>query len=489
MRAVLRGVRLDFRAFSVLRRMTRRRPGQRAAHSIPRWTATAPPERGKKKPMKNSSQNGTFSSKLGFILAAVGSAVGMGNIWMFPYRTGQYGGAAFLIPYCLFVVLFGIIGLSGEFAFGRLTGTGPIGSYDYAMRSRGKKGGRLLGAIPLFGSLGIAIGYSVIVGWVLRTLSGNIMGTLMTTEPETFFAQMTGPFGSVPWHLAVILITAVILVGGISSGIEKVNKVMMPAFFLLFLVIAVRVAFLPGALDGYRYLLVPDWSCLANLDTWVMAMGQAFFSLSVTGSGMIIYGSYLSKKENILHSAGLTALLDTCAAMVAGFAILPAVFAFGLDPASGPPLMFHILPRVFQQMPAGRLFAVLFFLSVLFAGITSLANMFEVCAEAAQRHLKLGRTYAVLLVGAAAFAAGLFIEEEAKLGSWMDAITIYVVPVGAVLGAAMIFWVLGLPSIKKELQTGRDKPIGKVFDFFAKYVYVPLAAAVVILGILKGGIG
>lgn len=439
--------------------------------------------------MKNTPQNGTFSSRLGFILAAVGSAVGMGNIWMFPYRTGQYGGAAFLIPYCLFVVLFGIIGLSGEFAFGRLTGTGPIGSYDHAMRSRGKKGGAFLGAIPLLGSLGIAIGYSVIVGWVLRTLFGCVLGTLMETEPEIFFAQMTGPFGSVPWHLAVILVTIIVLVGGISTGIEKVNKVMMPTFFILFVVIAVRVAFLPGAVEGYKYLLVPDWSYLANLDTWVMAMGQAFFSLSVTGSGMIIYGSYLDKKENILHSAGLTALLDTCAAMVAGFAIIPAVFAFGLDPASGPPLMFHILPRVFQQMPAGRLFAVLFFLSVLFAGITSLANMFEVCAEAAQRHLKLGRNYAVLLVGAAAFAVGLFIEQESRLGSWMDAITIYVVPIGAVLGAAMIFWVLGLPAIKKELQRGREKPIGKVFDFFAKYVYVPLAALVVILGILKGGIG
>lgn len=439
--------------------------------------------------MNHSPQNGTFSSKLGFVLAAVGSAVGMGNIWMFPYRTGQYGGAAFLIPYCLFVVLFGIIGLSGEFAFGRLTGTGPIGSYDHALRSRGKKGGAILGAIPLFGSLGIAIGYSVIVGWVLRTLVGAASGSLMQTEPETFFAQMTGAFGSIPWHLAVILITILVLIGGISSGIEKVNKIMMPTFFVLFVVIAVRVAFLPGALDGYQYLLVPRWEYLASADTWIMAMGQAFFSLSVTGSGMIIYGSYLSKKENILHSAGMTALLDTCAAMIAGFAIIPAVFAFGLDPQSGPPLMFHTLPRVFQQMPAGRLFAVLFFLSVLFAGITSLANMFEVCAEAAQRHLKLKRQYAVLLVGAAAFAVGLFIEQEAKLGRWMDIITIYVVPIGAVLGATMIFWVLGLKAIKPELQLGRQKPIGKVFDFFAKYIYVPVAALVVILGIVKGGIG
>lgn len=439
--------------------------------------------------MHQKTRNGNFSSKLGFILAAVGSAVGMGNIWMFPYRTGQYGGAAFLIPYCLFVVLFGITGLSGEFAFGRLTGTGPIGSYEYAMKSRGKKSGGFLGAIPLFGSLGIAIGYAIIVGWVLRSAFGALTGTLMDTAPEVFFAQMKGHFGSVPWHLAVIGITIVVLIGGISGGIEKVNKVMMPAFFILFFVIAVWVAFLPGALEGYWYLLVPRWEFLLRPDTWVMAMGQAFFSLSITGSGMIIYGSYLSKKENIVHAAGMTALLDTCAAMIAAFAIIPAVFAFGLDPQAGPLLMFQTLPRVFQQMPLGRLFAFLFFISVLFAGVTSLTNMLEVCAEAAQERLKLKRKPAVLLVGSAAFFVGLFIEYEPYMGQWMDIITIYIVPIGAVLGAIMIYWVLGLPAIKEELNLAREKPLGKVFDFCSKYLYILLAGAVVVLSFVYKGIG
>ena len=210
--------------------------------------------------MKNENQNGTFSSKLGFVLAAVGSAVGMGNIWMFPYKTGQYGGAAFLIPYCLFVILFGSIGLSGEFAFGRLTGTGPIGSYDYSLKSRGKKGGAFLGAIPLLGSMGIAIRYSVIVGWVLRTFFASVTGSLMTEVPETAFANMTGNFGSIPWHLAVVIITIIILIGGISEGIEKVNKIMMPTFFVLFVVVAIRVAFLNSdALLGYKYLLISKW--------------------------------------------------------------------------------------------------------------------------------------------------------------------------------------------------------------------------------------
>ena len=441
--------------------------------------------------MKSENGNGTFTSKIGFVLAAVGSAVGMGNIWMFPYRTGQYGGAAFLIPYLLFVALFGYVGLSGEFAFGRLTGTGPIGSYAHAMRSRGKKGGAFLGAIPLFGSLGIAIGYAIIVGWVVRSAFGALTGTLMSAEPEEFFAEMSSTnFSSVPWHVIVILLTAAILIFGISGGIEKINKVMMPAFFILFLIIAVRVAFLPNAIEGYKYLLVPRWEYLLDPRTWVMAMGQAFFSLSITGSGMIIYGSYLPKSEDIVHSSCMTAVLDTCAAMLAGFAIIPSVFAFGLDPASGPKLLFITLPRVFQQMPMGRLFAFLFFISVLFAGLTSLANMLEAVSEAAQSRLKLSRRAAVLLSCAAALAVGLFIERDALMGTWMDVITIYIVPIGAILGAVMVYWVLGLPTIKKELMTGRDKPLSRAFDPLAKYVYIVLAALVVLFSFtMPGGIG
>ncbi|MGO5095149.1 sodium-dependent transporter [Agathobaculum sp. LCP25S3_E8] len=441
--------------------------------------------------MHQKSVNGTFTSKIGFVLAAVGSAVGMGNIWMFPYRTGQYGGAAFLIPYLLFIALFGYVGLSGEFAFGRLTGTGPIGSYEYAMKTRGTKGGAILGAIPLFGSLGIAIGYSIIVGWVLRCAFGALTGTLMSTEPETFFAQMSAThLSSVPWHAIVVVITVAILIFGVSGGIEKINKVMMPAFFILFLIIAVRVLFLPGALEGYKYLLVPQWEYLLNPRTWIMAMGQAFFSLSVTGSGMIIYGSYLSKKEDVVHSSCMTAVLDTCAAMLAGFAVIPSVFAFGLDPASGPKLLFITLPRVFQQMPLGRLFAFLFFISVLFAGITSLANMLEAVSEAAQTRLKLSRKVAVVVAGAATLAVGLLIEQEALMGRWMDIITIYIVPIGAILGAVMIYWVLGVKTIKKELMEGREKPLSPAYDFLAKYVYVFLAALVVVCSfVIPGGIG
>lgn len=431
----------------------------------------------------------TFSNKLGFILASVGSAVGMGNIWMFPYRLGKYGGAAFLLPYFFFVALFGAVGLSGEFALGRLTGTGPIGSYEYALKSRGKRGGAFIGGIPLLGSLGIAIGYAIIVGWVLRFLAGSITGSLFATESSEYFGQITGSFGSLPWHFIVIALTMLALMGGILKGIEKISKFMMPAFFILFIIIAIRVAFLPGAIEGYKYLLIPRWDQLLKAETWIMAMGQAFFSLSITGSGMIIYGSYLSKKEDIVNSACITALLDTCAALLSGFAIIPAVFAFGMDPMAGPPLMFITIPKIFAKMPMGRVFSVFFFASVLFAGITSLINMFEVCGEAAQNRLKLKRKTAVMLVGVAAFVVGLFLEYEPYMGRWMDIITVYVVPIGAVLGATMVYWVLGKEKIGPEFALGRKKELGNKFFFTGKYIYIPLAAAVVILSIIYGGIG
>ena len=435
-------------------------------------------------------QNGGFGSGVGFVLACVGSAVGMGNIWMFPYRVGQYGGGAFLVPYILFVALFGLVGLSAEFAIGRRAGTGTLGAYEYCWNKR-KKGklGYVLGWIPLMGSLGIAIGYSVIVGWVLRSLGGSLTGALLTEDAATYFSQATGDFGSVPWHLIIVAVSALILMFGATKGIEKINKILMPAFFILFAILAVRVAFLPGASEGYKFLFIPDWSKLLEVDTWVMAMGQAFFSLSITGSGMIVYGTYLSKDEDIPKASVRTAIFDTIAAMLAALAIMPAVFAFGIEPNSGPPLMFITLPNIFKQMPMGQLFAVLFFVSVVFAGVTSLINMFEAVSESWQTRFKLPRKAAVALCAGIAFVVGLFLEAEPKVGSWMDFITIIVVPFGAVLGAVSIYYILGYDEIKEELEEGRSKPLGKYFKPLAKYVYVPMSVIVFVLGILYGGIG
>ena len=438
--------------------------------------------------MEHNKSGGKFTSSLGFVLAAVGSAVGMGNIWLFPYRVGQYGGGAFLVPYFIFVALFSYVGLSGEFALGRLTGTGAMGSLDHVLKSRGKKGGKLLGIIPLLGVLGIAIGYSVVVGWVLRYTAGAATGAILNSDAQGFFDALAVNFGSIPWHLIAVAFTVVILIFGVASGIEKLSKFMMPAFFILFLIIAIRVAFLPGAAEGYLYLLRPDWSYLLKPETWVMAMGQAFFSLSINGAGMLIYGSYMKKDENILRHAGMTALLDTLAALLAGFAILPAVFAFGIDPTSGPALMFVTLPQVFAQMPGGQIFALLFFVSVFFAGITSLMNMLEACGEALSSTVKLSRRAATLIVGVIAFVPGLFLESLAGMGGWMDLITIYVSPFGALLVAVCIYFVLRTDTIKDELALGGKGRPGVFFTVTARF-YVLVAAAVWVLGIYYGGIG
>ncbi len=441
-------------------------------------------------PEDSAHRNGSFSSSIGFVIACVGSAVGLGNIWLFPYRLGQYGGAAFLIPYLFFILLFGWVGLSAEFGIGRLAGTGTIGAYEYCFAARGRKNvGSILGWIPLIGSLGIAIGYAVIMGWVLNSLAGAVTGALMTAQPQEFFKQAAVDFGNPFWHTVVVVVACLILLFGVTTGIERVSRVLMPLFYLLFLALAVWVATQPGAGEGYRFLFVPDWSKLLERDTWVMAMGQAFFSLSITGSGMIVYGAYLDKKADIPQASLRTALFDTMAAVLAALAIMPAVFAYGLDVDSGPSLMFITVPTVFQRMPLGRLFAIFFFVSVFFAGITSLINMFEAVTESWQRYFKLSRRWAVLLCSVITLGVGLFIEGEAKVGQWMDFITVDVVPVGAVLGAVSIYYVLGWPKLKSELELGRKKPVPAAFGVVGRYLYVPLTVLVVILGLVYGGIG
>ena len=258
---------------------------------------------------------------------------------------------------------------------------------------------------------------------------------------------------------------------------------------MLFLIVAVRVAFLPGAIEGYEFLFVPKWEALLKVDTWVMAMGQAFFSLSITGSGMIVYGAYLDKSADIPAASLRTALFDTMAAMLSALAIMPAVFAFGVDPTSGPSLLFITLPGIFREIPMGNLFAVFFFVSVAFAGITSLINMFEAVIESWQNRFRLPRKAAVLLCGGITLAVGLFLEAEPKVGSWMDFVSIVVVPTGAVLGAISIYYVLGYRKIREELETGREKPLSRTFGFAARFIYVPLTILVLILGFCYGGIG
>ncbi|MGI5894710.1 MAG: sodium-dependent transporter [Candidatus Merdivicinus sp.] len=434
-----------------------------------------------------------FQSKIGFIIACIGSAVGMGNIWMFPYRVGQYGGAAFLIPYFLFVILLGFCGVAGEMAFGRAMKTGPLGAFSEAFRMRTGKGGklgRLIGAIPVLGSLGIAIGYSVVVGWFLRFLWGSVSGAMLdASDTAAYFGEIAGSFGSVGWHMLGLVLTFLIMLLGISKGIEKMNKIMMPAFFVLFLVLMIRVATLGNTGSGYSYLFVPKWEYLANPKTWVYALGQAFFSLSLAGSGTLVYGSYLSKDVDVIDSARKVAFFDTCAALLAGLVIIPAVFSFGMDPMAGPPLMFITLPGVFQKMPLGQLFAILFFIAVLFAAVTSLMNLFETPIEAIQEQFGISRKIAVLIVAIIAAGVGIFIENGDIVGIWMDVVSIYIIPLGAMIAAIMFFWVCPKGFARQEVQTGHTNKIGRWFEPMTKYVFVGLTLVVYILGIVYQGIG
>ena len=440
---------------------------------------------------KNMQENrDLFSSKLGFILACIGSAVGMGNVWMFPYRVGQLGGGAFLLPYIIFVVVLGYTGLIGEFAFGRMTQTGPIGSFEYAMKSKGKKGGTLLGIIPVIGAFGIATGYAVVVGWVIRFLFGTISGAMFSApDSAAYFGEIAGAFGSTIWHLAAMIATTIILILGVSNGIEKVNKFMMPLFYILFIIVLFKVLSLENAMEGVKYLFTPKWEFLSQPKTWVYALGQSFFSLSLAGSGMVVYGSYLKKNVDIPNSAKNTAFFDTLAAMLAALVVIPAVFAFGLDPQSGPPLLFITLPAVFKEMAGGQLFAVLFFISLIFAAITSLMNLLEVPIEALQNRMKLKRNTAVIVVCAASFVIGLFLEDGNLLSAWMDCVSIYIMPVGALIASIMFFWVIGSKIAKEQAEIGASKPLGAWFEPMAKYVFVILTIAVIIGGILYGGIG
>lgn len=430
-----------------------------------------------------------FASRWGFILASVGSAVGMANVWGFPNKLGSNGGGAFLLAYLFFVIVFSYVGLPAEFSVGRMAGTGTLGAYEMAWGPRGKKMGtlgRILGWLPLAGSLCIAIGYAVIVSYVLKALTDSLLGTLMTANTADWFASFSGSsFSVVPFHIIVVVGTLLTLLLGAKS-IEVSNKIMMPLFFLIFVVLAVRVALLPGVLEGYQFMFIPDWSALKNPMVWVWAMGQAFFSLSVTGSGMITYGSYLSKDEDVVGVAQHTALFDTIAALIAALVIIPACFAYGLDVGAGPGLLFVTLPEILQEIPLGRLFAIILYAAMIFAGVSSLQNMFEAVAESLlHRFPKLRRGAALGILCALCLGIGIFMECIDRWGPWMDLVSIYIIPIGATLGAISWFYVMKKDKILEAVNLGSKKSRGTLWYTVGRYVYVPFAVILCVIALVK----
>ena len=368
-------------------------------------------------------------------------------------------------------------------------GTGTLGAYRGAWQTRGKTAGRaggFVGWLPLAGSMCIAIGYAVIISYVLKALVDSVTGTLMSTDTEVWFSSFSGSaFSVVPYHIIVVVGTLLTLSLGAHS-IEKTNKIMMPLFFVIFLILAVRVAFLPGSGEGYRFMLTPNWEALKDPMVWIWAMGQAFFSLSVTGSGMIVYGAYLSKNEDVVGVARHTAIFDTIAALVASLVIIPACFSYGLDVGAGPSLLFVTLPNILQDIPLGRLFAIILYAAMIFAGVSSLQNMFEAVAESLlDRFPRLNRWVVLGILCVICLGAGIGMETISKWGPWMDLVSIYIIPIGATLGAISWFYVMKKNELLDAVNTGSDHKRGKLWYAVGRYIYVPLALILCIVALVK----
>jgi NSS family neurotransmitter:Na+ symporter len=415
----------------------------------------------------------------------------MANVWAFPYRTAKYGGAAYLIPYFICILILGATGVVEEISFGRWGRAGPLGTFRKALTAKNKSF-KEIGVIPVIAAFGIGTGYAIIMGWVLRYLWGSLSGAVIANKDTgAYFGQIVGNFGSIGWHFAALVITFIMMVGGIAKSIEKVCLVMMPIFYLLFIYMAIRVAMLPGVVEGYKYLFIPQWSYLSDIKTWIFALGQAFFSLSLAGNGTVVYGSYLSNKENVLSCAKNIAVFDTLAALLASIVIVPAVFALlGADSiGAGPPLMFITLPAIFQQMAGGQIFAIAFFLAIFFAAATSIVNIFETPIEMLQERFKLSRFKSVVVILILSAIAGAFLENGDVIGVWMDIMSIYVCPLGAFIAAVIFFWVMGKDFAAEQIQLGREKKIGPWLVPLGKYGFCAIALLVFVLSIAFGGIG
>ena len=458
-------------------------------------------------------QRDGFKSKWGFNLACIGSAVGMGNIWRFPIMVSKFGGMTFLIPYFIFVVLIGSTGIIEEFALGRWAAAGPVGAFGKCTEERtGKKSvGEAIGAIPILGSMMLAIGYTVVMGWIFKYcwmgISGSLyaLGTEMpsiggafgATAPEAAtlgeaIGMMTsnGIFGigNGVWQIVGLVVSLIIMAMGVAGGIEKANKVMMPALFFLFVALGVYIAFLPGSSDGYKYIFTLNPAGLLNPQVWIFAFGQAFFSLSIAGNGSVIYGSYLSKDEDIPSSARNVALFDTIAALLAAFVILPSMAAGGVSPEKGGPgLMFVYLVNVFNGMPGGRIVGMVFFICVLFAGVSSIVNLYEAPVAFLQEKLHLKRIPSVAVIGVIGLVISIMIQPWTS--QWMDLVAIYICPLGALLAGIMFFWVLKKDTALAAVHEGGKKEVFKLFYPLGKWVFCIASLAALILGAKYGGIG
>ena len=451
--------------------------------------------------MSPTPSRGMWSSRAGFILAAAGSAVGLGNVWGFPTQVGQGGGATFVVIYlaCIFLICAPI--MAGEIALGRRTRLSPVGAF--AALAPGRRWW-LLGGLGVLAGVGILSFYSVIAGWAVAYVWFAATGAVSGSPDDIgrFFTEFTGNgFVSAGLAILVIGITAAVLLGGVRIGIERVTKALMPLLILLLLALALRAVTLPDAGAGLAYYLSPDWSRLADVGVFTSALGQAFFSLSLGMGCILTYGSYFGREDSIAGSALWIVALDTSIALLAGFIIFPVGFSIaGFDPtASGPGLIFTVLPRLFAEMPGGHLFGGAFFLMLSVAALTSTISLLEVPVSHCVDALGWSREKAVAAVAGAVSvlaipsalgngAVGVFTSVPGFGIGFLDLMVSvwneFALPVGGCLTAIFIGRIWGVDRALEELRAeGAWFPVPALWTFLIRWV-CPAAIALVLFATL-----
>ena len=439
----------------------------------------------------------SFGSRFGALVAMAGSAVGLGNLWRFPYLVGENGGAAFIIIYILLSFVICLPIFISEFVIGRRSQKNAYAAY------RDLSGGsawRWVGMFTIIVPLVVLSYYSVIGGWSVDYLLKSVCFSFTGEASQSVFHSMFTDFVSSTWapliaHTAFLLVTTLIVIVGIKDGIEKFSKVMMPLLFFIVVAIAVYSLTLPGSSAGLDYLFNPDFSKITG-KACAAALGQAFFSLSLGFGTIMTYASYVDKKENILFQSTATAVSDLMFALIAGVAIMPAVFAFGLNPQSGPGLVFETLPYVFGQMPAGGVVAILFFLALLVAALTSSISMFEVAVAYLVEEKKFSRIGACMLLFAICWVVGALCSLSfgplshiqiagGNIFDFFDSMSSNILmTIGSLLTVIFVGWRLKRTDVYDEFTNGgtlsRNAKLFGVLWFLIRYI-CPLAIAVIFI--------
>ena len=442
-----------------------------------------------------------FSSKFGVIAAAAGSAIGLGNIWKFPYITGIYGGAAFLFVYLAFILMIGVPVMLSELIIGRKSRRNAFGAFKKLAPGTYWKLTGMLGVGAAFMILSF---YGVVAGWGIEYVISSLGNAFSGQSPDQLASMFTdfieSPVRPVFYQIIFMFLSGTIVILGVKEGIEKNVKIMMPLLVMIIIILDIRAVTLHGAGEGLRFLFHPDFSKLSG-EGILSALGHAFFSLSLGMGTLITYGSYVDNKNNLFQTALNVTLADTLIAILAGIAIFPAVFAFGIEPSSGPGLVFITLPNVFQQMPGGYIFAILFFVLLVLAALTSSISILEVVVAYFHEELKMKRklatVFATLLITLfgiiCSLSMGVF-KDYTFFGmnffdimDWISANLL--LPFGGLFISLFIGWKFGREKVKAEIGKGGHMPaVILSFFMFVVKILAPIAIAIVALngiGLLK----